>query len=95
VNHFRRTVAVVAPLAATVIVAVTSAQADPAKKVLVCHGTGSATNPYVLIDVSGNSDPARLTGNGEQNRAADFLYDGTSPSCEAQLAGGGGGPYNL
>jgi hypothetical protein len=28
------------------------AQADPAPKVTICHGTGSATNPYVIITVS-------------------------------------------
>ncbi len=28
------------------------AQADPAPKVTICHGTGSAGNPYVLITVS-------------------------------------------
>jgi len=94
-NHLRRTVAVVAPLVATVVVAVTSAQADPAKKVLICHGTGSATNPYVLIDVSGNSDPARLDDTVGQSRNLDFPYDGSSPSCQAQLAGAGGGPLNL
>ena len=35
--------------------AVNGAQAAPAPKVTICHGTGSATNPYVIITVSENA----------------------------------------
>lgn len=32
-----------------------AANADPAGKVIICHATGSETNPYVLIEVSENA----------------------------------------
>lgn len=35
--------------------ALSSASAEPAPKITICHGTGSASNPYVRITVSENS----------------------------------------
>jgi hypothetical protein len=34
----------------------------PAPKVYICHATGSASNPYVLIHVSSNALPAHQNG---------------------------------
>ncbi len=57
--------------------AVATAQGATGEKVLVCHGTASATNPLVLIEVSqsalnGHFDVAQdgtlvATGHGKQN----------------------------
>jgi len=41
-------------------------------KVLICHGTASDTNPYVLISVSENAEATHLDGHG-QNNYPDFL----------------------
>ena len=44
--------------------AVTAAQAGGGK-VQICHMTGSATNPYVLVDVSNNARDTHLDGHGD------------------------------
>ena len=71
-----------------------AAQGATDEKVLVCHGTASATNPYVLIEVSQSALNGHFdiqngefvpTGHGKQN-APDFLPEGHS-TCED-----GGGP---
>ena len=48
----------------------TAAQAGGGK-VLICHGTASETNPYVLISVSANAADTHLGGHG-QNNYPDF-----------------------
>ncbi len=68
--------AVLATLAGTA-----AADPSPAKKVQICHGTASATNPWVLIDVSVNSDPVRLDDTAGQSRNADFAYNPAYPDC--------------
>ena len=50
-----------------------SAQAANAGKVLLCHGTASESNPYVLISVSETGTVAtRLDGHGQESHP-DFL----------------------
>jgi hypothetical protein len=67
-------------------------------KVTLCHATGSATNPYVVITVSVNA----TTGNGH-GRHADDIIPAPAGGCETTQPGpeepgsgggdpGGGGP---
>ncbi|HEY0416183.1 MAG TPA: hypothetical protein VGC78_07330 [Gaiellaceae bacterium] len=60
----------------------------PGKKALVCHGTASVTNPFVLIDVSVNSNPAAFDDTDGQSRNLDFPYDPTFPDCLTQFLAG-------
>lgn len=54
----RRTAAALAAFGLAGGLATDVAAAAPAEKVWVCHGTASATNPYVAVNVSGNAaDP--------------------------------------
>jgi hypothetical protein len=73
--------------------------ADPPRarggKVALCHATGSATNPFVLITVSVNA----TTGNGHGRHADDLIpadegrcgRAGPAPDPEPEQPGPGGG----
>lgn len=67
-----------------------AAQASNAGKVLVCHGTASASNPYVLISVSENAVPTHLDGHGANNYP-DFLLPAGRSDCSGGPNGEGGG----
>ena len=63
-----------------------AAQASGGDKVLLCHGTASDSNPYVLISVSASSLPGHLDGpsSGEgKNRRPDFLLEPGVSDCSA------------
>ena len=83
------TVALTASLGAGV------AGAAPAEKVTICHGTASATNPYVEVTVSPNSfkdghfDDGVLPSHGENNNPDFILAAGRT--CDQ---GPGGGVQN-
>jgi len=47
-------------------------------KMLICHGTASDTNPYVLINVSESAAATHLDGHGENNHADFLLPEGWS-----------------
>jgi hypothetical protein len=66
-----------------------AAQAANADEVLICHGTASDTNPYVLISVSENAADTHLIGHGENNHP-DFLLPGSWSDCSGgpELTGG-------
>lgn len=69
-------------------VGVTSAaQAADAGKVLLCHGTASDTNPYVLISVSANAAANHLDGHGKNNYP-DFLLPFGSTDCSGSTVAG-------
>lgn len=53
-------------------------------KVLICHGTASDTNPYVLVSVSENASAAHVDGHG-QNNYPDFLLPADSADCSGGL----------
>lgn len=79
----------------TLAVAVTAQAGGPAGKVMLCHGTASATNPYVLISVSENAlqghfDDGMAPGHGWRN-APDLLLPAGYATCEDALGGGGEG----
>jgi hypothetical protein len=57
------------------IVGVTGGRADPMSKVLLCHGTASATNSWVVIDVSGNALPAQTADNPAREITFQFYPD--------------------
>lgn len=77
----------VAAVAALGIVASASAETDT---VLLCHGTASDTNSYVLIAVDDDALAGHLDGSapghGWQN-APDFVL----PAGQADCSGNGGG----
>jgi hypothetical protein len=87
---------VAAGLLGTLAVAVSAQAEGPAGEVLLCHGTTSATSPYVLISVNANALHGHLRGgepgHGWQN-APDFLLPAGFATCEDALGGGddGGG----
>jgi len=72
-------------------VAVAAQAGGAAEKVLLCHGTASAKNPYVLISVSENALQGHLDGtapgHGWQN-APDFKLNDGYATCADQLADG-------
>lgn len=49
-------------------------------KVTICHGTASATNPYVKITVSQSAAAKHLSGHGRKNNP-DFRLDSPEGSC--------------
>lgn len=72
-----------------------AAQAGGGDKVRLCHGTASATNPYVLISVSESALEGHLlgeSGHGWKN-APDFVLPVGSTDCAdgPGVPGGGGG----
>jgi opacity protein-like surface antigen len=60
-------------LAAFVVAAISapSTLAAPVNKVTVCHNTGSATNPVVIIEVSGAGALNGHTGPGHHQEGDD------------------------
>jgi hypothetical protein len=71
--------------------------ASRAGKITICHATGSATNPFVLITVSANA----TTGNGHGNHEDDLIPapsggcpDGAAVGAGVRGGGGGGGNGN-
>jgi hypothetical protein len=64
-----------------------AAQAANGGKVLLCHGTASDSNPYVLISVSANAAATHLDGHG-QNNHPDFLLPDGGTDCSTGLTGG-------
>ena len=62
-----------------------AAQAASAGKGLLCHGTASDSNPYVVISVSANALANHLDGHG-QNNHPDFLAGGSD--CSESTAAG-------
>jgi len=65
-------------------VGATAAEAGDGK-VLICHGTASESNPYVLISVSVNAADTHLEGHGANNYP-DFLL----PAGRSDCSGGPG-----
>jgi hypothetical protein len=59
-----------------------AAQATNGGKVLLCHGTASDSNPYVLIRVGTNAAATHLNGHG-QNNHPDFLLPDGRTDCSA------------
>ncbi len=71
-------------VAASLVAGPVGAQADPAAKTEVCHGTASAKNPYVMINVSGNAVPALLAGGGARKNDDAVATNG---SCTPDQGG--------
>ena len=68
-----------------------AAQASNAGKVLLCHGTASDSNPYVLISVSENALAGHFDGTAPghgKNNYPDFLL----PPGRSDCSGGPNGP---
>jgi hypothetical protein len=75
-----RTALAVAACAICGVVAASTAYAANDGKVLICHGTASDTNPYVLISVSANAAPTHLDGHGDDNYP-DFVLPAGWTDC--------------
>ena len=73
-----------------------TAQAANDHKVQICHGTASATNPYVLITVDEHAlkghfdENGTAPGHGWQNHP-DLLITDQMPECPGPGGEGGGG----
>lgn len=73
-----------------------AAQGANADKVLLCHGTASDSNPYVLISVSANALAGHLDGTAPghgKNNYPDYVLPAGSTDCsdgpDADNGGGG------
>ena len=90
-RRITRSSLVAASAVAALAVAVAAQAGGGADKVLLCHGTASVTNPYVLISVSENALQGHFDGtapgHGWRN-APDFLLSAIYATCEDALAGG-------
>jgi hypothetical protein len=93
-RHTKVSVACAAMVLATAIGA-GAAGAAPADQVTICHGTASASNPYVEITVSADSfkdghfDGVPTPSHGPNNNPDFILAEGSS--CAEGPGGGGGG----
>lgn len=87
-----RSLLAVTTVLGSLAVAVGAQAGGPAGKVLLCHGTASATNPYVLISVSANALQGHFDGSapGHGWRNADDVLLGDYATCEEAAAGEGG-----
>lgn len=88
-RHVLRRAAVLVACGLLAIGVVATAQGARDEKVRICHGTASATNPYVLITVdehalAGHFD-GTAPGHGPNNHPDVLLADG-----ETECPGGGG-----
>jgi hypothetical protein len=93
-----RSIAIRAALGAAVLAAALAgpAGAEPAPKVLLCHGTASETNPYVLVSVSENALAGHFDGTAPghgKNNHPDFLLPAGQTTCERGGEHGGEGGW--
>jgi hypothetical protein len=86
-----RSLLAVTTVLGSLAVAVGAQAGGPADEVLLCHGTASATNPYVLISVSANALQGHLDGTepGHGWRNADDVLLLDYATCEEAAAGEG------
>ena len=89
-RRITRSSLVAASAVAALAVAVAAQAGGGADKVLLCHGTASATNPYVLISVSENALQGHFDGTapGHGWRNAPDVLLGDYATCEDVPAGG-------
>lgn len=93
-RHVIRLGVAIATLALVAGGVVASASGSQQDKVLICHGTASEKNPYVLIEVSASALAGHFDGTAPghgQNNAPDFLPGDGATDCEGGFLGGGGG----
>jgi hypothetical protein len=64
---------------AVAAISVPSALAAPVEKITVCHNTGSAKNPVVVIEVSSAGALNGHTGPGHHQESGDGKGEGCSP----------------
>ncbi len=68
---------------AVAAVAAPGAFGAPAQKVTVCHNTGSAKNPVVVIEVGSAGALNGHTGPGHHQESGDGTGEGCSPEIES------------
>ena len=89
-----RSTALLAALVLTAIGGATTASASQDHKVRLCHGTASATNPYVLIAVDEHALKGHFDGDAPghgQNNAPDFVLADDASDCSGGPGEGGSG----
>ena len=80
ISRLRRVLAVLAVSCSAVVTAAQASSNDP---VLICHGTASDTNPYVVISVDENALAGHFAGHGEDSLPDMFVNaDGSCPGEE-------------
>src|SRR3990167_5429871 len=87
-----------ASVAALSLIATSLVWASPLGKVVICHATGSESNPYVKIVVSSNALSGHFNNNGSpvNGHEDDILmgeteHDGDEFTCPTGGGDGGGG----
>jgi len=90
----RKSIAALAAFTLASAIGVSVAGAAPLDSVTICHGTASASNPYVEITVNANSfkaghfDGVPNPSHGPNNNPDFILQDGKT--CADGQGGGGG-----
>ncbi|HEY7379622.1 MAG TPA: hypothetical protein VH572_00300 [Gaiella sp.] len=90
----RRIARVTLVVAACSLGATAAASAGGADKVLLCHGTASEKNPYVLINVGENALAGHFDGTAPghgKNNHPDYLLPAGADDCSDVPVGDDGG----
>lgn len=88
-----KTTAFILIISLVVLFNIVEVKASPLEKVTICHHTGSETNPWIRIVVSGNAMGGHFHNSGipKVGHSQDLLLEGEMDCPETPSNGGGGG----